>query len=212
MNNFENQSFFKPTRLYKDFFLLDLLEKEQNITQRALALILKISVSMVNEYLEDFVKKKWLKKTVASSKSFKYTLTKQGVEARKLLNLHYFKSSQGLYNTAALNIKTFFSALKDKGFKQILFYGAGEVTRIFLRTIQEEPSLGLKVLGLIDDDKNKIGTMVLGVLILSLSSLKTISFDGVLIASYNHSQAMIDNLVQLGISSSKILKFFDLKE
>lgn len=212
MNQTINSDFFKPTRLYKEFMLLDLLEKDTSLTQRSLSSLLKISVSMVNTYLEDFVSKQWMTRHQISRKSVTYSITKEGVEAKKLLNLHYFKASQGLYRNASLNIKTFLSALKEKGFQHILFYGAGEVTRIFLRTIQEEPSLGLTVLGLIDDDKKKTGTTFLGVPILSFSSLKSMSFDGVLIASYNHGQQMIQNLVQLGISSSKILKFFDLKE
>jgi FlaA1/EpsC-like NDP-sugar epimerase len=167
---------------------------------------------MVNTYLEDFVTKNWLKKTYASSKSVTYTITKEGVEARKLMNLHYFKASQSLYSTASKNIKTFLSTLKDKGFENILFYGAGEVTRIFLNTIKEDASLGLRVLGLIDDDAKKTGTSFLGVSILSLRSLNTMSFDGVLISSYNHGQKMIENILKIGISSKKILKFFDLKE
>lgn len=204
--------FFKPTRLYKEFMLLDLLEKDTSLTQRSLSSLLKISVSMVNKYLEDFVSKQWMIRHQISRKSVTYAITKEGVEARKLLNLHYLKASQWLYSIAALNIKNFLSTLKEKGFQRILFYGAGEVTRVFLRTIQEEPSLALNVLGLIDDDKKKNDTTILGVPILSLSSLKMMSFDGVLIASYSHGQQMIQYLVQLGISSSKILKFFDLKE
>jgi FlaA1/EpsC-like NDP-sugar epimerase len=133
------------------------------------------------------------------------------VEARKLLNLHYFKASQSLYSTAALNIKTFLTVLKEKGFQHIFFYGAGEVTRIFLRTIKEEPYLELKVLGLIDDDRKKDITTFLGVPIFSLAALKSKSFDGIVIASYNHGQTMNQNLLQLGIPSNKILKFFDLK-
>jgi FlaA1/EpsC-like NDP-sugar epimerase len=212
MNTLNTFEFFKPTRLYKQFVILDLLEKDQNLTQRALSSFLHISVSMVNTYLEDFVTKNWLKKTYASSKSVTYTITKEGIEARKLMNLHYFKSSQSLYSTASKNIKTFLSTLKDKGFKNILFYGAGEVTRIFLNTIKEDASLGLRVLGLIDDDVKKTGTSFLGVSIVSLKALKTMSFDGVLIASYNHGQKMIENLLNGGIPSNKILRFFDLKE
>lgn len=212
MNQTLTTDFFKPTRLYKEFMLLDLIEKDTSLTQRSLSFLLKISVSMVNAYLEDFVSKQWMTRHQTSRKSVTYAITKEGVEARKLLNLHYLKASQGIYSVAALNILIFLSALKEKGFQRILFYGAGEVTRIFLRTIQEEFFLGLKVLGLIDDDKKKTGTTILGVPIISLSLLKTMSFDGILIASYNHGQQMIQNLVQLGISSSKILGFFDLKD
>jgi FlaA1/EpsC-like NDP-sugar epimerase len=212
MNTINTFEFFKPTRLYKEFIILNLLEKDETLTQRSLSSSLNISVSMVNTYLEDFVTKNWIKTTYASSKSVTYMITKEGVEARKLMNLYYFKASQSLYSTASKNIKSFLSTLKNKGYENILFYGAGEVSRIFLNTIKEDASLGLRVLGLIDDDVKKTGTSFLGVSIVSLNALKTMHFDGVLISSYNHGQKMIENLLNGGIASNKILKFFDLKE
>lgn len=50
--------------------------------------------------------------------------------------------------------------------KNILIYGAGEAGRILLREIQSKPSLGYRVVGFIDDDRNKVGLTIYGVRVL----------------------------------------------
>ena len=50
--------FFKPTPLYKEFMILDLIEKDAKITQRAISDALGIAVSMVNSYLDEYEVKK----------------------------------------------------------------------------------------------------------------------------------------------------------
>ena len=46
----KDNPFFKPTPLYKEFMILDMVHKNEKITQRAIADALSISVSMVNGY------------------------------------------------------------------------------------------------------------------------------------------------------------------
>lgn len=43
-----NNTFFKPTPLYKEFMILDLIEKNKDITQREISLQIGAAVSMVN--------------------------------------------------------------------------------------------------------------------------------------------------------------------
>ncbi|MCF7926982.1 MAG: winged helix-turn-helix transcriptional regulator, partial [Candidatus Izimaplasma sp.] len=50
-------TFFKPTPLYKEFVLLDLIEKNEIITQRQMSDYLDVSVSMVNSYLDSYEQK-----------------------------------------------------------------------------------------------------------------------------------------------------------
>ena len=46
--------FFKPTPLYKEFMILDLIEKDAKITQRAISDQVGIAVSMTNKYLDEY--------------------------------------------------------------------------------------------------------------------------------------------------------------
>jgi len=47
-------NFFKPTLLYKEFMILDLIEKDSNITQREISKAINVAVSMVNNYLNEY--------------------------------------------------------------------------------------------------------------------------------------------------------------
>ena len=49
-----SNSFFKPTPLYNEFMILDLIEKDSNITQREISKAINIAVSMVNNYLNEY--------------------------------------------------------------------------------------------------------------------------------------------------------------
>ena len=48
-----NNTFFKPTALYKEFMILDLIEKNKHITQREMSKQIGAAVSMVNGYIKD---------------------------------------------------------------------------------------------------------------------------------------------------------------
>jgi DNA-binding MarR family transcriptional regulator len=49
-----DNSFFKPTALYKEFMILDLIEKNKDITQRQISQEIGIAVSLVNGYLDEY--------------------------------------------------------------------------------------------------------------------------------------------------------------
>jgi len=49
-----DNSFFKPTALYKEFMILDLIEKDAHITQRVIAKSIGVAVSLVNNYLDEY--------------------------------------------------------------------------------------------------------------------------------------------------------------
>ncbi|MDY0338207.1 MAG: winged helix-turn-helix domain-containing protein [Acholeplasmataceae bacterium] len=48
------ENFFKPTMLYKEYMILDLVEKNKDITQREISKTVGIAVSMVNDYIDDY--------------------------------------------------------------------------------------------------------------------------------------------------------------
>ena len=67
-----NQIFFKSTPLYKEYLLLEAVEKNSNITQRELSHILSVAVSMINEYLDKVEKNGYIIKNYKSSKDVEY--------------------------------------------------------------------------------------------------------------------------------------------
>ena len=49
-----DNAFFKPTMLYKEFMILNLIEKDSSITQRTMGKMIGIAVSMINNHLDTF--------------------------------------------------------------------------------------------------------------------------------------------------------------
>lgn len=204
-----NNLFFKPTQLYKEFILLDLISKNPNITQRTLANHLNVSVSNVNNHIDEYEKKGYLKREYLSSKTVEYLITKKGIERKNLLNLNFLKSSQLILGSAKANIIEFINKLKEKDYKKILFYGAGEVAEIMLHVIRKENPQLIEVAGIIDDDVNKQAGSIEGINIISLDKINEIEHDGILISSYAHREIMYKRLLDLGYSKDNILEFFE---
>lgn len=204
-----DNTFFKPTPLYKEFVILDLIEKKEKITQRYMSDYLKVSVSMVNSYLDNYEDRGYISREYINSKIVTYTITNRGIERKKILNFGFLKSSQSIYYLARENINTFLNHIVKSGYKNIVLYGAGEVAEILLRTIKIDKESPLKVIAVIDDDVNKHGNLLLDEKIVSQDILNKIDYDGVLISSYTNQKTIELKLKDKKIGDTQILKFFN---
>jgi DNA-binding MarR family transcriptional regulator len=205
-----HHSFFKPTQLYHEYMILDLIEKNKSITQREMALSIGLSVSMVNQHLDNYEKNKFIKKKKYSTKTVEYFVTNEGIERKKLLNIGYLKNSQILYDNARENIEKFLVQLKNKGKFKLFLYGAGEVAEILLHTIYSSDIGSLTILGVIDDDKRKVGSLIYDTSVFSLDIVNTIEHDGILISSYTNKNSIVKNLNEFKYDSNKIYHFFEI--
>lgn len=200
--------FFKPTALYKEYMILDLIEKNPHITQREMSEVIGIAVSMVNSYLDQFEQDNLIKRQKHSTKTVEYFITKKGIERRKLLNIWYLKSSQSIYLQAKDNIYTFLNQIIEKGFKKILMYGAGEVAEIMLVVMNEDYKLPLEVLAVVDDNKSKQGTLIVNKPIIKKEDIIHYQHDGILISSHRHRAIIKQSLIELNYKEEDILEFF----
>jgi len=204
-----DNKFFKPTALYKEYMILDMIEKNSNITQREMSQAIGIAVSMVNDYLDQYEKDKLIKRKKHSTKNVEYLVTKQGTERRKVLNIWYLKSTHNIYLSAKDNITKFLKQIIEKGFKKILLYGAGEVAEIMLRVMNDDNKLPLEVLAVIDDDPHKIGQFLVNSPIIQMNEINSFKHDGILVSSYKHHEKINAHLVNIQYPQEKIINFFD---
>lgn len=204
----DNQ-FFKPTVLHKEYMILDMIEKNPNITQREISKTIGIAVSMVNDHIDDYVKKGFIRKKKHTTKTVEYFITKKGTERRKVLNIWYLKSSHNIYMQAKDNITTFLNQIIEKGFKKILLYGAGEVAEIILQVMNDDNTLPLEVLAVIDDNESKAGQVLVNLPVITLNNLSHYNHDGILISSYTHHEAIKGNLCEIDYPQTQIIEFFE---
>lgn len=189
--------------------ILDLIEKNKNITQREMSIAIGVAVSMINSYVDGYEQKGYIKRKYLSTKTVEYFVTKKGKERRKLLNIWYFKSSQIVYQSAKDNITSFLNQIIEKGFKKILLYGAGEVAEIMLQVIQSDERIPLEILAVVDDDPSKSGDTIINKKIITNNQIADYHHDGILISSYTHHKSIHEKLLKKQYNVNKIIQFFD---
>lgn len=199
------EAMFIPSQYYKELLLLNIVSKGKDVTQRDISASLNVSATMVNNYIDKCEENGFIKRTYYSTKTVKYSITESGEERRKLLYMQYLKSSMDVFNNASIDCVRFLYRLVEKGYKNIYLYGAGEVGEIILYAIMNIGVIGLNVIGIIDDDVNKIGKKLNGVNIVSFDSIS--DYDGILISSYTNKEIMKMNLTNKKIKKSKILEY-----
>ena len=203
-----DNGFFKLTPLYKEFMLLDMIEKNSNITQRDMSHALGVALSMINSYLDEYEENGLINRKYKTVKNVEYNITSKGIERKKLLNISYLNASQKVFNSAKENIVMFLNQIIEKGFKNILLYGAGEVAEILLNVIYTDHEIPLKVCCIIDDDINKQGKYLVNTKIIGSEEIKDIEHDGILIASFTNRELIYKKLKNINYPKDRILNFF----
>jgi len=202
----EQEVFFKPTPVFKEYMILDLIEKNVKITQRKISTEVKAAVSLVNEYLGRLERKGYIQRNYISSKIIEYVITPSGKTRRKFLNIGYLKDLQTQYSIGEKNISCFIEEIYKRGYKEILLYGAGEVAEILLSVINEQNDNFVSVINIVDDKTQK--KALKGVKIVPLEQIFKIPHDGILISSFTHQDQMKKKLKTLDYPVKKIIEFF----
>lgn len=203
-------SIYKPTPLYKKFLILNLLESKESITQREIARNVGISVSMVNLYLESYEKEGLIETIHDSTRLSDYTITQEGKKEKQLLNMMFLEASLDLYNLAKNECIRFINKIKSLGFKNLLFYGAGEVCELIIYAINNVTDASVNILAIIDDDKKKIGLKISNKDVISINDITKYEYDAILVSSYVHSDRIENKLITKLIDKEKIIKLVEL--
>ena len=203
----ENNTLFKPSPLYKELMILNIISKDNNVSQRDLASTCNMSLSMVNSYLEEAKNKGYISVS-SNNKRVVYSVTKKGKDRIKVLDISLLKSSLDIYNSAKVECLTFLKSIILKGYKNILFYGAGEVAEILLYVLNNS-DININVLGIIDDDILKQNTKFVDIDVISINDINKYDIDGILVSSYTNTLKINKNLIDFGFDKTKIINFFE---
>ena len=200
--------YFSPTSELKELLLLEHIEEKPDTTQQEIASVIGGAASMVNVYIDRLEKNGYMVREYVSPKIVYYNITSEGVKRKNYLAITYFHELMELSRLAKTTIEKFLLKLEDKGYKDILVYGAGEVAETLLEIIKSRTNKPLKVLALIDDNEEKLHKELLGYKIISLKEIKEYKHDGIVIASYSFEDDIRKRLEQIVYPSDKIERFF----
>lgn len=200
--------FFSPTADLKELLLLQHIEKSPNTSQHAIAKEIDAAASMVNVYINRLEEKGYLIRDYQSLKIVYYNITPEGVKRKNYLSITYFHELLDLYRLAEQNIESFLIKLEEKGYRNILFYGAGEVAETILSVMNERLDKPLKLVALIDDNEKREKKELLGYEIISREEIKEYEHDGIVITSYTFEDDIRKKLEEIDYPGDKIERFF----
>ncbi|NLP46832.1 MAG: winged helix-turn-helix transcriptional regulator [Epulopiscium sp.] len=200
--------FFSPSAELKELKLLEFIEAKPKTSQHEIARVIGSAASMVNVYMDKFEEQGYLVRDYQSLKVVHYNITPEGIKRKNYLSITYYHELLSLYRLAERNIEKFLEKLEEKGYKNILFYGAGEVAETILAIVKDRQDKPLKVLALIDDSKEKINDEVLGYKVISKDQIKDYEHDGIVITSYTFEDEIKKKLEKIDYPKDKVELFF----
>lgn len=200
--------FFSPISEYKELLLLEHIEKNPNTSQHEIARKIGSAASTVNVYVNKLEENGYLIRDYQSLKIVYYNITPEGIKRKNYLSITYFHELLKLYRLAEENMESFLLRLENKGYRNVLVYGAGEVAQTILGIIKGRKSKPLRVLALVDDDKERQGNELLGYEIISREEINQYDHDGIVITSYTFEDDITNRLTEIGYPDDKIERFF----
>ena len=200
--------FFNPTSDLKELLLLQHIESKPDTTQKEIASVVGCAPSMVNVYIDNLQEQNYMTRDYKSAKIVNYHITNEGIKRKNYLLIQYMRELLDLYQLAKNNVKDFLQGIENKGFNNILLYGAGEVAETIIGVIRDRDTATLNVLGIIDDNVDKIHKVILGYKIVDRDAIKEFNPDAIVITSYTFEDEIRERLSEVGFPAEKIVRFF----
>ena len=203
-----NIKFLSPTEKIKKLLLLEQIEKNSDVTQAKLAEYIYSAPSMVNNYIKILEKDGLLVKRKNSKRNVEYLITKKGLDKKNYLLVTFMNELIELYNLTKENIEQFINKMETQKMEKVVFYGAGETAKVIIKVLKDMSDISVKLLFLVDDDKEKQGNLFEGYHIYNPRKLEEIKFDAVIITSCVYEKEIRKNLERMNFTINKVSSFF----
>ncbi|NCP61981.1 MAG: winged helix-turn-helix transcriptional regulator [Alphaproteobacteria bacterium] len=119
--------------------LLEHVEENPQISQRALSTQVGIAFGLVNTYLKRSVEKGWVRVKNISPKRYAYFVTPQGMVEKTRMVKAYMSHSLSLFREARAQADVFFIEAQRRNYKKIAIVGEGDLAEIIQLVAQAYP-------------------------------------------------------------------------
>jgi len=192
MPNLENR-FLKPTEHLRSLQLLEEISKDSAVSQRRLSQRLGVALGVTNACLKKMINKGLVKAKGINHKRIAYYLTPKGFSEKTKLTYHFLEHTIRYYSTLKNSISAKLSSLSQAGHRRIICYGAGEVMEVAF-IILNETDLEIAILAVVDDDKDKHGRKIFGLMVQHPEIIKEMKPDALLISSIRYKDKILRRL------------------
>jgi len=186
--------FFKHSPLFKRLLILTAIEKNPHISQNILAEEIGLTSSMVNNYIRELSKKGMISIKGNTNRTMNYNLTPKGLEEKMSLLIAYTLETTGLYQDAKKEFAQKLKKIYEEGIHNVVLFGAGETAEILYSASK---SLDLEIIGIVDNDPDKQGTLFGNLIIRPPDFIERINPDGVIIASVGRQDEIYEQITSL---------------
>jgi len=198
-----NLGFLKPTASLRKMLLLSELNRQPRASQRSLAACAGISVSVANEYLSGFLDGGLATRRSINQRDYAYALTREGQAYLTDQLLRYLREVFVLSNSARAEIALYLEGLlRRENVSRLAVYPAGDVAESILDALENSD---IDIAGILDDDRGRQGMTLHGHDVLAGKHLADLSVDAVLVATYQHREAILSRLEAIELHGAKVV-------
>jgi DNA-binding Lrp family transcriptional regulator len=167
--------------------ILEALEAGDRLSQRELAHRLGMSVGFLNRCMNDLIARGYVSVMDRNVRPFAYKVTTVGEQYRQRLTSDHYRAVVAGFMELERRVEARLHELKVTGAQCVVFYGAGEIMEVAHKCAA---TVGLQVVGAIDDDTAKHGAARNGLKIHAPSAIDELQPDAVLITTFRHAKAI----------------------
>src|SRR6476620_6351191 len=110
--------------------MLDVVDRNPDVTQRSVASELGIALGLANSYLKRCVKKGLVKVSEAPTRRYAYYLTAQGFAEKSRLTADYIAHSFSFFRSARADCEAVFAIAESKGWTRVVLAGKSDLAEI----------------------------------------------------------------------------------
>lgn len=181
--------------------ILQEIENNGLVTQRDLANRTGITLSYMNSYLKQLIKRELILVQKMDGRRFLYNLTPEGIVEKVKMTTEYAKWSLNNYKYIRERVIQLCSNLKQNGMNRVVICGISEAAEIvYIATIES----GLEIVSVVDDDCEKNTWLKKRVERLDSVASHQHDYDCIIISDIGRSQKLAQKLYSLSIPLNRI--------
>jgi ribosomal protein S25 len=179
--------------------VLDVVERDQHLTQRSLSAKLGIALGLTNIYLKRLIRKGYIKCVSVPPRRWRYLITPQGIAEKTRLTYEFMDYSLRLYRDVRQHLSEVLRPRREDGAQRIAVFGTGEAAELVYLSLKEHGFEPVAIFA------NEGGGLFLGMPVTGLDACSSVVFDRLVVATLDNPDALVEQLVGAGIPSEKLL-------
>jgi len=182
--------------------LLEVLERNQILSQRELAQKLDVSLGLVNSFIRRLAQKGYFKITTIPQNRVKYILTPKGIAEKSKLTYQYIQYSYSFYKEARFKLKRVFDELSRQHVEKVIFYGIGNFAEIAYFSLMETD---IELVAVVDD--HKVGHKFMDYHTQAPQAIQSYDFHRIINTAVTSKEKVNEKILAGGVSMDRIITF-----